>query len=344
MFVVMRGKRAVMASLLERSGVVSLTLAARRRLPPRTLTVVNYHRVDDPGAAREFDEGTLDVTPEAFDRQVGLLHRRFSLLDPEDLREHVRGRRWPSNAALITFDDGYRDNYERALPILEHHGAKALFFIATDFVKHRRLFWWDRISYALKHARTCRFSLSYPHPLQIDLANGVRAPISRLLRVVKDTFALDVERFLDELTQAADVPWNEALERELADRLIMTWDQVRALQRAGMRIGSHTRGHRVLTTLPQAELVHELAGSRTELADVLGQPIWAVAYPVGSPIAQHPDVRATVAAAGYEVGFSYGTGTQPLRELDPLDIRRMAVDADWSDSRFAAAVTFPRLG
>jgi peptidoglycan/xylan/chitin deacetylase (PgdA/CDA1 family) len=342
--VVFRDKRELATSLLSRVGLVSLTLAARRRLRPRTLTVINYHRVDDPESAAQFDEGTLDVTPQAFDRQVGLLCREFTLLDPDALRELVRGHRWPSNPALITFDDGYRDNYERALPILQRHGAKAIFFVATHFVQHRRLFWWDRINYTLKRAQRSHFSLGYPRPQEINLASGVGKPTNQLLRLVKDSFGLDLDRFLGELTQAAEVPWSDALEQELADRLIMTWDQVRALGRAGMRIGSHTRRHRVLTTLPQAELVDELVGSRTELEAVLGEPVWAIAYPVGSPVAQLPAIRAILQDAGYELGFSYGTGTQPLRRLDPLSIRRMAVDADWSEARFGAAVTFPRLG
>ena len=339
----LHGKRAVAALLLHRLGVVPLTLALRRRLPPRTLTVVNYHRVNDSEAAGEFDEVTLDATPEGFERQVRLLRREFTLLGPDDLGEHLRGRPWPPNPALLTFDDGYRDNYERALPILQRHGAKAFFFIATDFVTHRRLFWWDRISYTLKHARRSSFSIAYPHPRRIDLTSGVHGTATELHRLVKETFDLDVGRFLSELAEAAEVVWNDELERQLADKLIMNWDQVRALRSAGMGIGSHTRRHRVLRTLPLAELSNELGGSRADLEAMLGEPVAAIAYPGGSRVPHPPDIRRAVESAGYELGFAYGRGTSTLSRLDPLDIKRLPVERDWSEARFRAAITFSFL-
>ena len=121
----------------------------------------------------------------------------------------------------------------------------------------------------------------------------------------------------------------------------MTWDQVRALRKAGMGIGSHTRRHRVLATVPDQELSDELLESRLDLEAVLDEPVRTIAYPVGVPCG--PRLRAAVESAGYELGFTYRTGVQPLRRLDPLGIRRQTVNRSWSVARFRTVSAFPWL-
>ena len=88
----------------------------------------------------------------------------------------------------------------------------------------------------------------------------------------------------------------------------MTWDQVRALARAGMDVESHGRRHRVLQTLDDATLDDELAGSRADLEAQLGRPVRAIAYPVGRRIAREARIRDALAAAGYRIGLTNQSG------------------------------------
>ena len=339
----MQGKRAALARVVRTFRLDTAKRAVERRFGANKLTVIAYHRVNDPGAADRFDEGTLDVFPERFGEQVRLLKQEYTLVDPVDVRACLRGKPWPRRPAMITFDDGYRDNYERALPILENHGAKALFFIATHYIDHRNVYWWDRISYTLKHATKTTFTIEYPTTLAIDVGSDRSRAESALHSLVKTTFDLDLSRFLEELTTAAGVAWSDALERELADELVMTWDHVRALRDAGMRIGSHTRTHRVLGTIKEDQLRAELSGSRSDLEDALGEEVWSIAYPVGYPVVGDRRIRAALREAGYEIGFTYNTGAQDLRSLDPFDVSRSGVDVSWDLGRFSAVVEFPAL-
>ena len=335
--------RARLSSFLGRVGASQAWLAGRRLGRPRWLTVLNYHRVDQLEAAGDVDEGVLDATPESLDRQLRGLRRHCTPIALGDLLAHLDGADLPPNPALVTFDDGYRDNLVNAAPILERHGIRATFFIATSYVAERRLFWWDRISWTLKHARRRRFRVDYPNRLEVNLDAGVTGPARLLHRVVKTTRMLDLERFLEDLAIQADAPWDAATERHLADRLIMTWDDVRALRRAGMDVGSHTRTHRVLQTLAAEELPAELAGSRADLESALQEPVSTIAYPVGPSIAGEPGIRAAAVAAGYRLGFTYGTSLQPLGAIDPLDIRRLAVEHTLDDARFCTLLAAPWL-
>ncbi|HEX2686835.1 MAG TPA: polysaccharide deacetylase family protein [Kofleriaceae bacterium] len=266
-----------------------------------------------------------------------------------DLLRGLGGAALPSNPMMITFDDGYRSCHDVVLPILQALGIPATFFVATSFVTERRLFWWERIALALHTARTPRARLTYPWPIEID----VRDPAARrrLNDLIKNTRSLDIERFLEELCDALGVEWSQAIETEHANRLIMTWDQVRALERAGMTIESHTRHHRVLETLDDDALYDELVGSRSDFERELGHPVQAIAYPVGRRI-QNPRIRTAVAGAGYQVGFANCDGINPLWPValrdalafDPLDLRRVSTCRAMTDAMFLTQLAVPALG
>ena len=196
----------------------------------------------------------------------------------------MHGGALPRNPVLVTFDDGDRDNFDVTLPILQRHGVTAVFFIATAYVTGRHLFWWDRLTYLVTCSRRARLALSYPRDLVLPLVTaGERAAaIGRVLRIVKTEVGLDLDRFLGAVAAAAGVVWTEALERTLADAALMTWDQVRALRRAGMDVQSHTRTHRVLQTLAPAQLRDELCGSKADLERELDAPVVAISYPRGA--------------------------------------------------------------
>lgn len=335
------GRRQQLATILHQAGVLDLIMRARSRLP-RTLSVLTYHSIAD-AAKPGFDDGVVDATPAQFEAQLAFVARHFSVVGIDDLARAVTGgATLPRNPLLITFDDGYLTCYTTALPLLRRFGLKATFFIATDYVQNRRLYWWDRINYLLHHSTRGRIGLRYPGDLELDLAGG--SACRQLIDLVKTTRGLDVERFLDELTEATGVRWTRELERELAAEMIMTWDQVRALRAAGMDVQSHTRRHRVLQTLSATELRDELSGSRDDLEAQLDEPITAVAYPVGREIAHIPEIRDAVRDAGYAIGFSNATGVNyRLRDIDPFGIRRLAVDRDASHAMFCGSLAVPPL-
>lgn len=333
-------KREV-ASFLDASGAIDAVLRARAWSKTPCLTVLTYHRIHPTPRSQKFDEGVIDATPEEFDQQMAELRRSFSVVGIEDVFAFMKGRPLPRNPAVVTFDDGYRESHDVVLPILQKHGIKAVFFIATSYVTERRVFWWDRISYLVKNAAHDVVELKYPFRQVFDLRDQAN-PLKQLLRFVKTEYALDVERFLEELAMAAGVPWDRELERRYADELVMSWNQVRALRRAGMEIHSHTRTHRVLQTVPARDLPWELAGARKDVEEQLNEPIGAISYPVGRTIASAPLIKDAVRRAGYSVGFSNGSGTSWLwNGFDPLDLRRISVDVGMPMPYFRALVAIP---
>jgi len=336
--------RSRLLRLLHVTGASELLLRLRARAPSPWLTVLTYHSVRAPGPYA-FDDGVVDATPEDFEHHVATIARYCRVLGVDEIRHFAAGGKLPPGAVAITFDDGYRNNFDVALPILARHGVRAIFFVTTGFLEERRIFWWDRAAYLLKSSEKEWIEVHYPALLNVRLVGPRRKQALRaVLRLVKDFYDLDLARFMDELARACEVEWNRELDRRFADELLMSWDHVRALRAAGMDVQSHTRNHLVLQTLPEEKLDEELGGSREQLEGVLGEKVRALAYPVGHTIADRPRIRDAVRRAGYQLGFSNSTGVNPVwRPTDRFDVRRLAVDYQLPEQEFRGMLTITFL-
>ena len=330
-----------LANAADRMGVWGPWRALRSRLPLQWLTILTYHRVHPCVHDYLFDCGVIDVAPAAFEQQMALIAAECTPVGLPALRAFLAGEQLPPNPVLVTFDDGYRDNYTTALPILRRHGIPAIFFVATDYIDARRLFWWDKLNYLLKTTPRPHLTLEYPVRLDFELPAQREEAIRSLLRLIKTQYRLDVPRLLDELTLASGLDWDEARERRLADDLLMTWDDLRSLQAAGMEVQCHTATHRPLHTLVTSELVADLALGRRQLQQQLGHAPDALALPVGSPIQGLPSVRRAIERAGFRFAFTNRTGVVPLGSANPLHLQRIAIDCDWSMAHYRAVVHLP---
>jgi len=347
----LRGRmRERVAGLLHKAGALGAVMQLRRLVPMPTLSIVTYHHIAEREPSYPFDPDVADATPAQFRRQMETLARYGTPIGIDELLAAVEGGPLPKNPVMVTFDDGYRSCHEVALPILRQVGVRATFFVSTSFITERRLYWWERIALVMTRGRRERGAIRYPVSMEIDRSDpGIRG---RLLELVKNSAAFDVERFLEELATSLGAEWSPEIEARHADELIMTWDQVRELVRSGMDVESHGRRHRVLQTLDAATLEDELVGSRLDLEAQIGRPVRAIAYPVGRPIKTESHIRRALSAAGYRLGLSNKSGVNRLwpsflrsviPPIDPFNVRRLATDRSMSDAMFLTQVAVPAL-
>jgi len=153
-------KRDALAACCRYLGVTGLLSA----LPTKPiLLVLNYHRIGNREET-PLDSEVFSATAEEFDEHIRFLKRRLHVATLDEAIEIVEKRKRPSGAvALLTFDDGYLDNYEAAFPVLAAHGAQGVFFLPTAYVGTNRLSWWDTIAYLVKHSRQRKIRLGIPH-------------------------------------------------------------------------------------------------------------------------------------------------------------------------------------
>jgi peptidoglycan/xylan/chitin deacetylase (PgdA/CDA1 family) len=314
-------KRDQLAGLLSGGGLLRVLETLARR--PRLL-VLNYHRIGS-GAGNRFDDGAYSATAEDFRDQVRYVRTHFDMLGQDGLLEAAsRGFALGRASAIITLDDGYRDSFEVAFPILRDLGVPAFFFIPTGYIDRPRLPWWDRIAFILKHTRVERLCLDLPRRFEIDLRRTERArAIMEVLLSYREAGDFEERAFFDHLESRAELADDsEALGREL----FVTWDEIRRMRASGMAIGSHTHTHRILGRIPASDQREELVTSKARLEEELDEPVTTIAYPVGSRQAFNERTMSLAREAGYEVGFSYYGGINRPGRTDPFDVQRIPVE------------------
>jgi peptidoglycan/xylan/chitin deacetylase (PgdA/CDA1 family) len=306
----------------------------------RGLLVLAYHRVGNPRHC-PYNEELFSVTAEGLAEHVRMVRRWARIVALEEVVEqHLSGVTPDEPLVLFTFDDVYHDNYTEALPILRQAGAPATFFVPTGLIEQRHVPWWDRIAYAVKHARTDVVRLSYPDTLELSgLQSDPHQAMVRILRFYKREADVDKERLVQAVESATGA---SALAEGGREELFASWAQLREMAAAGMSLASHTHTHRLLGHLPYAEQREELERSREVLRRQTGVETAAVAYPVGKRTHFNADTRRALQELGYRAGFShYGGWNRSVQ--DAFDIRRVRMDLSVDAELLHAAVSLPRL-
>jgi peptidoglycan/xylan/chitin deacetylase (PgdA/CDA1 family) len=315
--------KSAVANVLYWTGLLSMM--ASRRLKGRAV-VLMYHRVLPAElASRSFSHPGIIVTPESFSRHMDFLKRKFSPLSLAEFHQHMEsGTPFPDGACLVTFDDGWVDNYDYALPILRERGIPAVVFVATDYIGSNRPFWQERLGHLLyqaSHRGLCQPVL-HAHDILLPSPSDDAA----LRRAIADT----VDRFRSEPYEKID-GLLKRMENALAlagldqrsspsDRF-MTWPQVRAMSEHGITVASHCSSHRLLTRLDEVSVTAEFKRSGRQIETTLGSGTCALAYPGGS---HDENVRQSAIQSGYRLGFTTNSGTADAQK-DPLSIPRINV-------------------
>lgn len=236
---------------------------------------------------------------------------------------------------MITFDDGYRDNYDIAYPILRSQGVQGVFFLVTSMVGSCELPWWDHIAHLLKTAQRRRFMLHFPVDSIVDIdKNGLTESMRAILKIYKTPHNSDPERFIRELAEEAKGEKLPGMPRRF-----LSWDEAREMAKGGMAIGSHTHSHRVLSQLGPDQECEELSKSRRILKEQLGIDADVLAYPVGARSSFTHRTQQLAQDVGYRAAFSYYGGTNRQEKTSPYDVNRIPMDnQSWERFRVQTGV------
>ncbi|MDQ6678292.1 MAG: polysaccharide deacetylase family protein, partial [Acidobacteriota bacterium] len=314
----MKGKRDLLSKLASYTGF----LRVLDLLPTKPqLLVLNYHRIGNPEETL-YDAQVFSTSAETLNEQVRYLKRRVELINLEEAIE-IAEKRTPlrHTRVLLTFDDGYRDNYDLAFPILRSHGVQGVFFLPTQFIGTSLIPWWDEIAYLIQQANTGTIHLPGSPERTFELSHSNRRPvIEAALALYKSLPASSGELFLDDLAAQCHVERCSA-----KDRLFATWEEIAEMVRGGMAIGSHTHTHQILSRTSEQEQTDELSLSKRILEERLGGSITSLAYPVGLPDSFSVTTRTIAKNMHYRVAFSFHGGFNREGAIDPFNIRRHGI-------------------
>jgi peptidoglycan/xylan/chitin deacetylase (PgdA/CDA1 family) len=292
--------------------------------PKAKLSTLIFHRV------HEQPDPMYPGDPDArqFARICDWVKSAFNVLPLPKAIAALRAGTLPERAAAITFDDGYADNLHVAAPILKERGLSATFFIATGFLGGGRM-WNDDIYDACRLWPGATLDLTPGLPQVPMLQFGQRDDYEKRRNAAQTVTGLvkylphaDRQRICREIADHSGLPSHSSL--------MMTPGEVRALRDTGMVIGAHTRTHPILAGLDSAEAEQEIAGSKQDLEQLLGEAVEVFAYPNGKPVT---DLTAETVEIVKKAGFASAVTTQwgvgsaksscfELPRFTPWDVKR----------------------
>lgn len=267
--------------------------------------ILMYHSVlPDPTLQADSLGGIIHSEVE-FRGQMELLARQYHPISLDEIVKRVHdGEDLPKRSVVVTFDDGYADNYEVAMPILDQCGIPGVFYATVDCVENRRLPWPSRLRFAFRNTKVTAWndllskSWSLSDPLHREEAFlAASGACCQLSGMAQEEFVRRIEQELE-----TGLPVDSG-------SLMMTYDQLRALTLHGHIVGSHTMTHPNMAQVKPEEAHYEFAESKRRLELQLGRPIRHFSYPCPA-LSPHWSERTVEQSRtlGYETGVTTNSG------------------------------------
>lgn len=313
--------------------------------------ILMYHQVCE----RSDDPWELAVHPGNFYEQLDYLRKNFQVVPVADLANGITRGKVGSNAVAITFDDGFRDNYTTAAPILDWFNMPAAFYVSTRSILEERIYWWEVLQHVLFHTEVlpARFEMVIAHELLTFAFRSDRALCSRAVNQIRawnSSLPVPNERVAlymllwsrlkslahEEQSTALDElrAWAGVADFTSCPAQTMSVREVRMLAESPLfSIGAHTVHHSMLSRQDRCQQDFEVRESKRQIEKWLGKPVSGFAYPYGNFNSTTRDILK-------EAGFTYGLSTESrpvTAEADPYALPRIQVK-NWSVYEFGSKI------
>lgn len=324
------------ACVLHYAGLFRLRRFIRRVILRRNeICVLGLHRVlskDEEAHANSLPGIVLKAA--TFEKMLEFLGRRFRVATLDDFLQSANSESRPSKPlCLITFDDGWKDNYTTAFPLLKKYGLPAAIFLVSGLVENAGVFWTEQLIRVWRDpARRQKLQRQFA---ALQGAGSEEAGVESIIEHLKHMPAKDRQLALAGILPEAGVQNNDG-------DAMLTWEEVLAMHREGVEFESHTITHPLLVYEDDQSVQFELRDCKQTLEEKLSRKIRAFAYPNGT---WDNRVRAAAQDAGYECAFTTERGLYRQGQ-DPFTIRRIMLhegNVTGLNGKFSPAVMSLRL-
>ena len=309
------------------------------RLFTNTLTVLNYHRIDNPHSQKfSAFKSNVSASPEMFNLQMAYLTNNCNVVSASDVTAWVaEDRPLPPRAALITFDDGYFDNYLNAYPILRKQNLPAVIFLASDYMESATPFYWDLIAHCFFMSRKDHLEI----PSLGSFSWSDDASTDTVVRQVVEALKSKPEHDKKVLIDSFPGLLNVSISDDVFKGMFLSWSQVREMSANGIEMGAHTASHPILTRIHPDDAMAEIIKSKTRIEDEVKQPVHCFAYPNGQRTDYNDIVIKAVRDSGIQTAYTLLPGPTRFTSVKkrPYQIRRIFLSYKDTLPRFAAKLS-----
>lgn len=311
-------------------GFPFLQIARRRISISRHIIILLYHKVDY-NASPFFG---VTVRPDVFEKQICFLKKYYNIVDFTELdRLDSNNGTTSKDVIVLTFDDGYRDNYTHAFAILKKYNVPATIFLTTDYIGSYHLLWYDRLSWILYRAAAVPtrkrliktgFSMEIIDNVErffvFDSSDRIKV-LRALAATLKKFMPKERENTLDRLAKVCNITTWPVKE----SRPMLSWEEVREMSEHGISFGSHTASHPVLSDISVEEARREIVESRNIIEEQIQKPVTTFAYPYGKKKDYTHEVTKVLFDEGFEYACTTSVGYEQFPMETPLTLKRRGV-------------------
>jgi peptidoglycan/xylan/chitin deacetylase (PgdA/CDA1 family) len=248
----------------------------------KRVLILAYHGI----TARNFGIQPWILFPlESFEGQISFLKKHYSVITLERAVTAIRdGEQLPDNTAVVTFDDGYRNNLTMALPVLKNYGVPATVFLTAGYIGTNRILPLDRAYLIIAHARQ-RKPLVMEEiglgPLYFDSDESIAASYLAAVAALKRYPTQIQIKYLDVMEGKLDPDYRQnEVHKEFQ---LLSWEEARKLVESRIiEVGAHTLSHEILSNVSEDEVEKEIVASKSMIELNLSKPVNSFAYPNGT--------------------------------------------------------------
>jgi peptidoglycan/xylan/chitin deacetylase (PgdA/CDA1 family) len=328
--------RIFIAHLLYYTGFLNLLLWIKLR---DKALILMYHRVLDKNEiSKSFSQNGIIVSKEAFAFQMQYLKKQFNMLSLTDVIQKIKNKSFfISRSCLVTFDDGWKDNFQNAYPILKRNKIPAVIFLPTDYIGTNKHFWQGRLTKLLMDLQHRCFQdkdlkdkvkhALNTHGVSDILSaskNEIHEKISKFVSLQKNKKKSEIENLIKEIGFFIE---SSAFSHDIDDSVFLHWNEIKSMSGNGIEFGSHGKSHTILTGTG-VDLDSELLQSKSIIELQLNAPIKSFSYPNGDYTKK---IAERVRQCGYDIAF--GTENGFITHLDnPFTLKRINIHEDMTNS------------
>jgi peptidoglycan/xylan/chitin deacetylase (PgdA/CDA1 family) len=291
------------------------------------LWVLMYHRILPQSDARyAIEEPGMIVEPETFRQHIRLLKRFFTIISLSEWVDRQRmGKPLPANACCITFDDGWVDNYEFAMPIIQSEQVPVTLFVVSDMVDTTQQFWPNKINELCQGFNKQALLEQQWFADCVTDFSGEKFSRDERSRIISQ-----LKNYSDEYIHNKLAEFDDESKYIVPKKSLLSWAQLKSMVDSGLvEVGSHTCNHlRLQSTLDESIVRREIVESKARLQDELSTTIDLFCYPNGDTC----PAAIELVKSYYKAGVTTERGINGFIDADLHLLKRIGVHQDISNT------------
>ncbi|MBN1684105.1 MAG: polysaccharide deacetylase family protein [Gammaproteobacteria bacterium] len=339
----MVSKKRLLINFLSPFALGIMSLKKRGKRENDKLIILAYHGIDDVDLEKyPLSNGNITATTDQFEAQLKLIKRNFNVLTFKKLHEeYLLEGRFPERGLIITFDDGYRNNYTHAFPILKKYNLPATIFLATEYIDSNKKFWFDELCFKIFQSEKESLGFAIEDKLySFDISDykAKRDSDLKVKRILKKISNRERLKILNEIYLNLE-PIKVDKEQK---RYVLNWDEIKEMSENGIEFGSHAKSHPILSKQTYNEVKNEIFDSKKDIEERLGECI-VFSYPNGGKSDFGEREMCLLKEAGYKYAVNYIQSNNNKAILNYYSLNRLHVELEVDIKQFQTGLIWPKM-